>query len=334
MSGKSSRTDEWWSVLEPAPPSLFYSRGDSDDPRLGEIVRRWESGRPELGPGQAVLIGFPCDEGVRRNQGRPGAAQAPNAIREFVYRLTPWDPLSQVNLAARVILDLGNVRVDGDLEAAQDRLGIVVAEALRSGAVPIILGGGHETAYGHYLGYVRAGLICAIINIDAHLDVRPYLQGAHSGSPFLQAIEHPTHPLQPGRYVVIGAQLQSVARAHWDFVRQHNHVVHWLDRCSQCVVVVLQQELDRLSRDCPSVLVTIDADAFRQADVPGTSAPSPIGLEGGRWPELAFRAGSHPSVRSVDLVEVNPAFDRDNQTARWAAVSIRQFLIGLATRTV
>jgi formiminoglutamase len=140
--------------------------------------------------------------------------------------------------------------------------------------------------------------------------------------------------LKPGRYVVLGAQRQSVARAHWEFVHQRRGRIHWFneDLDGDQVIGILTDELSRLSTDCDSIMVSIDADAFRQADVPGVSAPSPIGLEGSAWPGLALEAGFDPKVRGIDLVEVNPAFDRDGQTVRWAALGIRQFLVGLAGR--
>jgi formiminoglutamase len=281
-----------------------------------------------------VLVGFPCDEGVRHNHGRPGAAQAPDAIRGPLYRCTSWDPVAGVDLARLEVLDLGNLRVDPDLEAAQERLGEVVAELLPLGAVPIILGGGHETAFGHYLGYAKAGVECAIVNVDAHLDVRPFDQGPHSGSPFRQAIQHAPHPLKPGRYVVIGAQRQSVARAHWEFVQQHQGRVHWLTTkdSDERILELFGSELSRLGTECPAILVTIDADGFRQADVPGVSAPSPVGLNGAVWPEMALRAGADPHVRSIEVVEINPRLDRDEQSAHWAALGLRQFLVGLARR--
>jgi formiminoglutamase len=105
--------------------------------------------------GRAVLIGFPQDEGVRRNGGRGGAALVPREIRQWLYRLTAWDPQADVDLAALPPLDVGDVRQAG-MEEMQNALAEVVAEVLRRGGVPIVLGGGHETAYGHYLGYVAA----------------------------------------------------------------------------------------------------------------------------------------------------------------------------------
>ena len=52
---------------------LFFSRGDKNDPRLGEVVRR----EPEhYDSADVVILGCPQDEGVRRNNGRVGAAEA------------------------------------------------------------------------------------------------------------------------------------------------------------------------------------------------------------------------------------------------------------------
>jgi formiminoglutamase len=281
-----------------------------------------------------VLIGFPCDEGVRRNGGRPGAARAPDAVRTLLYRLTARDVVAGVDVAGLGLLDLGNIRLASDLEQAQYGLGAAVADVLRAGAIPVVLGGGHETAFGHFLGYAAADLDVAIVNVDAHLDVRPYPAGGHSGSPFRQAMEHAPRPLRPGRYAVLGAQRQSVARAHAEYVERHGGRVRWLPDAPppDWLAATFAAEVGRLRADAGNVLLTVDADAFRQADVPGTSAPSPVGLAGDAWPMLAYLAGTRPEVRSIDLVEVNPAFDRDGQTARWAALGVRQFLVGLAAR--
>jgi formiminoglutamase len=145
-----------------------------------------------------VLIGFPQDEGVRRNGGRPGAARVPAEIRRCLYRLPPFDPAVEVEVG-RGLLDLGDVSIHGDLEQSQQALAAVVAAVLAAGSVPIVLGGGHETANGHYLGPGEAGRPAGIVNLDAHLDVRPLLEGrGHSGSLFRQALEHPVCPLGRG----------------------------------------------------------------------------------------------------------------------------------------
>jgi formiminoglutamase len=279
------------------------------------------------------LIGFPQDEGVRRNGGRPGAAEAPNEIRRRLYHLTPWDCRAEIDLAAVSLLDLGNVRISGELEATQAALGEIVAAALQSGAIPLVLGGGHETAYGHFLGYAAGQRKVGIINIDAHLDVRPLLDGTgHSGSPFRQALEHRNQPLPGAHYVCLGTQPQSVGRQHWLFARAQGCKVRWGQEVESCLEQSFLEQCELLARDGCQVYVTLDADAVQAADVPGVSAPNVMGLQGSKVAACARLAGSLPYVSSLDLVEINPRLDRDGQSARWAALVIWNFLIGLAGR--
>jgi formiminoglutamase len=282
-----------------------------------------------------VLIGFPQDEGVRRNHGRAGAAAAPAEIRRWFYRLTPWDGAGGADLAALSLLDLGNVRIAGDLEETQETLGEVVGGVLEAGAVPVVLGGGHETTFGHYLGYVRAGLPVGIVNLDAHLDVRPLAAGrGHSGSPFRQALEHPRLPLPPGRYLCLGAQPHAVSREHLRYVTERGCPVYWAADVAGTLEHVFDRECGRLrAGGCP-VCLTLDADVVRSADVPGVSAPNPLGLSGAEVAACARRAGATPGVASMDLVEINPLFDRDGLSARWAALALWHFLTGLALRQV
>lgn len=334
MSLGSSSGAGWSGKLEP----LARWRNPAprpDDPRLGDVLQFWAGGPPpSLRPRQAVLIGFPVDEGVARNAGRPGSALAPEQIRHWLYRLTPWDGEREIDLAECRLLDLGNIPARGGLESAQQALAGVVAGVLEAGAVPIILGGGHETAYGHYLGYVQARRKVGIINVDAHLDVRPLIDGqGHGGSPFRQALEHPTSPLAGTHYVCLGAQPQSTAREHLLYARQKGCVVRWCSEVYWDLGEAVAGECERLAQAGCQVQLTIDADAVDVSDVPGVSAPNFGGLAGVDVLALARLAGRLTAVSSLDLVEINPHFDRDGQSARWGALVIWNFLAGLARRS-
>jgi formiminoglutamase len=335
MSGESSSAAGWSSRLEPTFVVEDRVRRP-DDPRLGEVVDFWRSDAAALRPGRGVLVGFPQDEGVRRNGGQVGAAEAPDAIRAWLYRLTPWDYANEVNLQDDPPLDLGNLRVTGSLEESQQALAEVIAAILVTGAIPVVLGGGHETAFGHYLGYVLAPKRrhrLAIINIDAHLDVRPCLDGqGHSGSPFRQALEHPTRPLAAGHYVCLGAQPHSVSLEHWRYACRRGCVVGWADNLRRSLVRRFMRERDRLGLEGCRIYLSIDADAVAMSEVPGVSAPNPSGLPGERVIACAQVAGASPEVASMDVVEINPQLDHDGQSARWAALVVWNFLVGLALR--
>ena len=304
-----------------APTDLAAPDTAADDPRLG----RWLAAQRSAEGARVVLIGFPSDEGVRRNGGRPGAAQAPNAIREALYKLTPDAEHGLFTDLLAQTADLGDVTVTGDVEADQETLGETLAPFLMGGVVPIILGGGHETSFGHFLGYVGAQRDVEILNWDAHADVRPLKNGqAHSGSPFRQAIEHDSGRCL--RYQVAGLQPHSTARAHLDFIDEYGGEVVWRQRLNEVRVRSLAIGL------AEPTLATFDLDAVDAAHAPGVSAPNVGGIPEDLWLYAAYEMGRSPLVGSVDVVELNPAFDRDGQTARLAALTIWHFLKGLAER--
>ena len=304
-----------------------------DDPRLGECVQFWNGGPLAIVPRQPVVIGFPQDEGVRRNHGRRGGAAAPGEIRRWLYRLPPWDVLRGADITTLRLLDLGDVRCDADLEVSQHALGETIAQVLAAKAIPIVLGGGHETAFGHFLGYAATRLPVGIINLDAHLDVRPTLDGrGHSGSPFHQAMEHAPSPLRGDRYVCLGVQPHSTSRDHLVYALNQGATVRWSAQVRDSLCQHFAHERERLAQSGYPVYVTLDADVVHVSDVPGVSAPNVLGLSGAELIACARLAGESPNVTSFDLVEINPSFDRDGQSARWAALVVWYFLVGLVHR--
>ncbi|GAB5537136.1 MAG: formimidoylglutamase [Rubricoccaceae bacterium] len=302
-------------------PSVPTKDTAPNDPRLA----RWLAANALTDRTRVALVGFPSDEGIRRNRGRPGAAAGPAALRKALYAMTPAarQPEAFIELVERTV-DLGDVPVTGKLEADQALLGEVVGELLERGIVPIVLGGGHETAYGHFLGYVESRQLdgIGVLNWDAHADVRPLRDGqAHSGSPFRQMLDHPSGLCE--RYTVAGLHPWRVSAAHVAAVRERGEAVFadelTADRARQLVA-----ELDQ------PTLVTFDLDALDAA--PGVSAPGVGGLAVDVWLAAAEACGRSQHVRSVDLVELNPSFDIGNRSATLAALTVWHVLAGLAKR--
>jgi formiminoglutamase len=164
------------------------------------------------------------------------------------------------------------------------------------------------------------------VNFDAHADVRPLLPGGrgHSGSPFRQALTHASGRCRG--YHVAGLLPHSVARAHHDFVAQRRGKIIFRD----AVTAATPKRL--FTSVTAPILATFDIDAVDQAHAPGVSAPATGGLPADLWLAAAEAAGRSPRVSSVDVVEANPAFDRDGQTARLAALTVWHVLRGLAAR--
>ena len=297
-------------------PTPRYSKGDA---RVGHLLK--EQGKAALL--RAALIGVPCDLGVALNGGRPGASQAPNEIRAGLYRLTPPADESQRFLALlEGVEDWGDIVLADSVEAIQEQVGEVVAECLRRNVLPILLGGGHEVGFGHFLGYVRVGREVSIVNVDAHLDVRPLIDGkGHSGSPFRQAIEHPSGVLKG--YTVVGALRHVTSPEHADYLRSHGGIIHWgADGAYE----------GELIWPSGSTMLSLDIDAVDSAYAPGRSALAPDGMRSQVLLHLAEEAGRRAEVASMDIVEVNPSFDDDNRTSRLAGLAVWRFLKGLSER--
>ena len=291
-----------------------------DDPRCGHFIAQ-----PTETP-EHVLIGFGSDEGVKRNGGRPGAAEAPDLIRAALHKLTP-DP-THYEAHTRVLentIDAGNVPCTGRLEEDQEALGQEVGRWLKQGVRPIILGGGHETAYGHFLGYVEANQPVHIMNVDAHADVRPLKNGqAHSGSPFRQALEHDSGLCN--HYSVYGLARWSTAKAHLDYLERGNASYSWDHEVTR---EGFDQVFDAMQH---TTMLTLDMDAVSAQEAPGVSAPAVHGLPLDTVSHACFLAGQSARVWSFDIVEVNPRFDLDQRTIKSAALCVWHFLAGASQR--
>ena len=127
-------------------------QGRDDSASEGSTALRWHQQVLPCAPASAagnVLIGFCSDEGVRRNAGRIGAAAGPEACRHALANLA-WHGTDPV-------YDAGDVVCAGEqLEAAQAALGKQIAQLLNDGQRPLVIGGGHEVAWGTWQGVVAA----------------------------------------------------------------------------------------------------------------------------------------------------------------------------------
>jgi formiminoglutamase len=125
---------------------------------------------------------------------------------------------------------------------------------------------------------------------------------------------------------VAGLLPQSSAAAHLAFVADRGGKVTWRDELTASAIAKLYDQSEG------PTLVSFDIDAVDQSQAPGVSAPATGGMSTELWLAAAFQAGACAQVSSCDLVEMNPNYDRDGQTARLAALTVWQVLRGVALR--
>lgn len=294
-----------------------------EDPEDGPAARRMHHLARQAGP--RAVLGFACDAGVARNKGRVGAIEGPSVLRKAMANLAVPD-------TAPGFEDLGDVIVTGDdLEGGQTVLANAVSDALQTFERLVVLGGGHETAFGAYSGFRQAfpDMRIGILNLDAHLDLRALgPQGGSSGTPFTQI-----RALDPDRfdYLCVGYAAEA-------------NTVPMMDRARDWGVGLVEDRAlirdPRAAHDAIEALVarnaglylTIDIDVLSHFQAPGVSAPAARGLsfatvEGIVDHALAMCARHNVKLPLADLVELNPVYDRDGVTAKTAAILARRLMI-------
>ena len=311
--------DDIFSLTDRPDPELFFTRKDKNDPRLGETVGR-DEGR--YAGAEIVLIGCPQDEGVRRNNGRVGAALAPTAVRKQFYKLTPFG-------IKRKIFDLGDVKISGTLEETHDKHCAVVRQALRDGKRVVVIGGGNDISYpdGVAMADVYGSDNWIGINIDSHLDVR-IAPERNSGTPYRQLLEE--GHLVPKRFFEVGYQTHFVSPVYYEYIRGLGvqrislELLRSHDETDLELREMIKQKFVHHSQEM-SVFFGFDLDVVRAADAPGTSAPSPLGLRAGEFIQLVKYAASLANTRMIEFSEMNPNYDVDDRTAKLVAIAIHRF---------
>lgn len=315
------------------PESIWNGRSDIEEGKNGlrwhefiKIIDLANEQLPALKNEEKgiVLLGFKCHEGVRRNKGRTGASDGPDAIRQSMCNLpehfkpdtTFWDG--------------GNISCENEnLEEAQKTLGHLISTILNKGYFPVILGGGHEVAWGTFQGITESPGVndqIGIINLDAHFDLRkPSVNGASSGTPFYQIARWHKENKRPYKYLVAGIQHQSNTRAL--FKRADDLGVKYITaeeiRNDQSSVSI---RLNQFINSVDHIYITVCMDVFNNAYAPGVSAPNPLGISPHHAVGIMHTALKSNKIIAADIAEVNPQFDIDQHTARLAAAFVFELI--------
>jgi formiminoglutamase len=264
-----------------------------------------------------VIIGYCCDEGIRRNKGRTGAKAGPAAIRKACASLSWHHSSHQVGL-----YDGGNIFCnDGYPENAQNELQTCVTKILHAGYLPLVFGGGHDLAFGSFKGIQghHTDKKIGIINLDAHFDLREYPQGGHSGSPFLQIADFCSTNDQCFSYMVLGIQKKSNTKKLFQKARELSVSYIEAKEMIHPPSKSVQKRINDFIERQDYIYLTLCMDVFDQAYAPAVSAPCACGVTPQLVSPLISTIASSGKLMLFDIAEVNPLFDRDDQTARLAA---------------
>jgi formiminoglutamase len=175
--------------------------------RLGEKIKVATSFEDVQKSGaRFVIFGIPEDIGVRANFGNPGTSNAWQAFLKTFLNVQENQFNSGENIlllgeinTSEVMQKAGNIDLSdpnyvqklGDLvEQLDSAVSELVKNVILAGKFPVVIGGGHNNAYGNIKGAAEAlGHAINVLNIDAHTDLRR-LEHRHSGNGFSYALKN------------------------------------------------------------------------------------------------------------------------------------------------
>lgn len=299
---------------------LFFSRNDISDPRLGEWVKSMTphsaADFAQIPSPAWTLLGYPDDEGIAMNGGRPGAKEAPDSIRTYLYKMTP----SLLNPKPQSLVDLGDVPTDLPLAERHERGRAIVREALTQGHRTLSLGGGHDYGYADGAGFIDYCLSKnqrpVVINFDAHLDVRPTDKGFHSGTPFNRLLTQYDGKFD---FIEVGLQNQCNSLAHLNWAKSKGAQILLYQDMEEVGLLRSLEPLANAFKGRPCLL-SVDIDAFNSNEAPGCSQSWATGLHIQEFLPTLKMLQTTMDVRSLAIYEVSPPLDQDNRTSKLAAL--------------
>ncbi len=232
---------------------------------------------------------------------------APAAVRERLAKLSTWLSPRRVDLEHVEVRDVGDDVRPPPL------------------AAPLtVLLGGHNGVTFHALAGAELDRV-GLLTLDAHHDVRPYQPGSvGNGSPVRALVDA---GLPGGNVIQVGINGFSNSRAHFEWCLAAGITVLGPNRLED-----VPDLLDILAGRCDAIYVDIDLDVLDRAFAPGCPGSRPGGARPGEVFDAAYAAGAHPSVRAVDIVEVDPTADVAHVTVDAAALTLLNVAAGYATR--
>lgn len=307
-----------------------YERGRLDLPFVGIATfakSPYQSDWDAIDADVAVL-GAPFDLGT---QFRAGARFGPRAIREASTLFSfghagAYDHEDDVTYLENVrMVDVGDADiVHTDTLKSHANIEHGVRSILRTGALPIVLGGDHSVNIPCINAFEGRGPI-HIVQIDAHLDFVDERHGVRfgHGSPMRRASEK---AWVSGLTQIGIRNVSSTARDGYEAARAIGSDIISVRQARRLGVSAL---VARVPEGVP-LYFTIDIDGFDPSIAPGTGTPSHGGFLYYEVLELLGALAIRQEVVGMDLVEVAPDYDHTGSTAILAA----QLLLNLIGRVI
>jgi arginase len=275
--------------------------------------------------------------GLDLGSGRRGVDMGPSAIRYagldtrldgLGLRCEDWGNVGTAVAEASTVGD-ERVRFLPQIKETCERVAELVGRAVEEDFLPLVLGGDHSVALGTLGGLARAKGPGGVLWLDAHGDLNrpetspsgnvhgmPLAAALGLAGPEFESAEFRLPAVDPARVALVGVRsLDPAERSLLGELDVRVYTMSEIDRLG--IEPVLRAALEQITGD-GFVHVSLDLDVLDPEVAPGVGTPVRGGLSY-REAHLAMELVAESGLAgSLEVVEVNPILDRENETAKLA----------------
>ncbi|HTW07898.1 MAG TPA: arginase family protein [Acidimicrobiales bacterium] len=312
--------------MAPHDPGARAPRLDVPFVGIPSFLRSKVIGPDEDFVAAVAVLGAPTDEG---SPFMPGSRFGPRALREHSLRFVSSEPgyfdpnrgraYLQREMGQGLIVDLGDADIIAtNIESSFDSITALTARALRSGALPVVLGGDHAISYPVVRAYEND---LYVVHFDAHLDYMPFVHGTAFTNQ--HAFRHIAKLPHVRGLAQVGIRSTRNTQRMWrDTLGDGNHVVTMSEFRRRGA-----EDVARFVPEGANCYVSLDMDVLDMALVPGCVSAEPEGMSYAELLGTLIALTERARTVGFDLVEVNPMLDvGTGVTAYLGAHTIIEFL--------
>lgn len=321
------------------PPSFTWVRSDSgaEVVKVHEWIQPITSGTDPVKSKEAefVVVGVPLS---RSSISTSGASEFPEAFRRAWKSFTTYNLDYDIDLSETTALDAGDVPMNvTDIRQCHDNI-IQASTALHNhfqSSIVCAIGGDHSITAMLVKGLYQAKPTekIGILQFDTHFDLRDLSDnGPSNGTPMRNLIESG---------VVDGSNLYNIGphgffnskdlKTYADEKGVHYFTLRKARK--KGIEETVLHCLEELASKVDTIYLTVDMDVLDIAYAPGVPASTPGGMTAAELLEGVLLAGSHPKVKAMDIVCLDPLRDTQVQpTVKLGTQVFLTFLTGVMMR--
>lgn len=250
-----------------------------------------------------------------------GAALGPEQIRKCSEVLPP------VNITGEFfdelkIYDADDVPFSLDWETYYSNVEKKALELLDTGKFCIFLGGDHSVSIplGRAVRKCYDGAKIGVIHFDSHPDLCDEYEDSKwsHACPLRRIVEEVTEPENLAQVGIRSYEKEEI-------VYYEDHPELMVIKAYDIFRTGYEKATERLInkfKDYDTVYITLDIDVLDPAFAPGTGTPEAGGLSNSELMYIINELMRNLPVKAMDIVEVSPSLDTENQITSWAAVKV------------